>query len=221
MAADYIPTKDEAAAAWMAHFARVIMDNGSAYGIAPSDAAVVSAAVERFRAALRVSTAPSTRTRGSVCEKDQARNSATRVVRHYSRLIKANLGISDQRKIAIGVRPMNSSRRKIDVPLSSPAISVVAATNGAHVLIYKDSIGPSRRAKPYGATSLQLFVHVGDEIDRDPAQARFVGAYTRTPITVLFTSKDGGKWATYFGRWASRRGEVGTWSSAAAFRVAA
>lgn len=124
-------------------------------------------------------------------------------------------------KIAIGVRPVNLNRSPISAPASSPALAILSATNGQHHLHFCDSTNVTRRAKPVGAASLQLFVHVGDEPDADPERASFYGAFTTNRVTVDFDHDDGGKYATYFGRWASRRGKVGPWSIAQSMRVAA
>ena len=50
---------------------------------------------------------------------------------------------------------------------------------------------------------------------------RPVAKFTRNPIGVDFESKDGGKLATYYGRWVSRRGEMGSWSLPVSMHIAA
>jgi hypothetical protein len=47
---------------------------------------------------------------------------------------------------------------------------------------------------------------------RDPNLAQYVGEYGRNPITVSHEFKDGGRTATYFGRWIGARNEHGPWS---------
>jgi hypothetical protein len=64
-------------------------------------------------------------------------------------------------------------------------------------------------------------VHVGEEIATDPEQAKFIGKFTRNPIAVGFQAEDNGKQATYFGRWASRKGETGPWSAPVTMAIAA
>jgi len=68
---------------------------------------------------------------------------------------------------------------------------------------------------------LQLFVAVGAEPSVDPAAAEFKGAFTKNPVAVGFVAGDDGKVATYFARWASRKGDVGPWSLPVSMRIAA
>jgi len=130
--------------------------------------------------------------------------------------------VSDKDKIAIGVRPINRGRSRINCPQTSPAIAIIAATPFQHTLRFKDSIALGERAgKPFGATQLQLFVAIGEERAADREQAKLCGCYTRNPIGVSFTSADDGKFATYYARWVSQRGEFGNWSSPVSMRIAA
>ena len=80
---------------------------------------------------------------------------------------------------------------------------------------------PNKRAKPFGAISLQLFVNVAEEVDPNPDTARFVGNYTKNPIVVAFDHSENGKQATYFARWQGRRGDVGPWSVPVSLAIAA
>jgi hypothetical protein len=66
-----------------------------------------------------------------------------------------------------------------------------------------------------------VFVHVADKPSTDASRATFGAAVTKNPFTIDFTAQDGGKYATYFARWVSRRGETGPWSAPKSMRVAA
>jgi hypothetical protein len=221
MAADYIPTQDARAKGWLLTFAAGVAAEPWAYQLSQPDVVAISQAAEAFAAALAVSSNPATRTKVTVLEKDQARAGAEQLIRLYAGQIKVNAGISDPMKIAIGVRPVNRGKTRIPVPRTSPLLNVVAATNERHVLTYSDSMTPDDRAKPFGATQLQVFVHVGDRPNHDPGAAAFKAAVTKTPFNISYTHADGGKYATYFARWVSRRGEMGPWSSPVSMRVAA
>ena len=76
-------------------------------------------------------------------------------------------------------------------------------------------------AKPFGAIQLQLFVAIGTAAVTDESAAQFYGAFTRNPVGVAFGAEDDGKVATYFARWATRRGDVGPWSLPVSMRIAA
>ena len=218
---DFIPSQDPQALIWMSTFSAGLSANPSLYMITAPDAATIAAAVAAFDSALTAASNPATRTNVTVAAKDDARTSAEQICRQFAILIKYNAGISDPDKIAIGVRPVNPSREPIECPQTSPLVSIIAATPGVQTLRYADSTTPDSPAKPFGASELQLFVTVGTAPATDPEAAKFCGKFTRNPVAVSFAPADNGKQATYFARWASRRGETGPWSLPVTMAIAA
>ena len=216
-----IPNQDLPLLQWMRDFDQNIRSDPPRYQLASSDANAIHAAVDLYDQKYQVSANALTRTPVAIDEKDAARNSAEQICRQYAILIKYNGGISDADKTAIGVDPVNPDRDPVECPQTSPALVVVAATPGAHNVRYVDSLTPDKRAKPFGATELQLFVHIGETSVSDPELAKFVGKFTKNPVVVSFDASDNGKQATYFARWASRRGETGPWSLPESMAIAA
>ena len=225
MANSYMPRKESEALAWMQVFAGGISANPALYMLLPADTTAISNTVDAFAAAYSVVMDEATNTRVTVRAKDYAFNSAQKICQQYYSLIKANTGIADTDKIAIGVRPVNRNRTPINCPQSSPLLNILSATPGIHTLRYHDTFTPTSSAKPFGATELQLFVTVDNDQQAstkgDPNDAKLVGKFTRNPISVDFTAKDGGKSATYYARWVSRRGETGPWSAPVTMHIAA
>jgi hypothetical protein len=102
-----------------------------------------------------------------------------------------------------------------------PGINAMAATQGAHTLTYYNSIDPTDRKKPFGATELELFVAIApDQVD-DPNEAKFYRKYTTNPMAVFFQPADKGKTATYFARWAGVRGDTSPFSAGVSLPIAA
>ena len=221
MANSYIPRADARAVLWMEAFARGISANSSLYMLTPGQAQSIQEAVDNFVAACLVAKNESTRTKCTCIAKDNARSIAETMCREYATLIKNNLGVSDDDKVAIGVRPQNRARHRNHCPQSSPLISVLACTAGRQVLRYRDTFTPTSPGKPFGAAFLEMRVAVADAPISDVAHARPAGLFTRNPITVEFTEADDRKKATYFGRWVSRRGDTGPWSSPVSMSIAA
>jgi hypothetical protein len=221
MGKDYIPEKDVEAAEWMDTFATGIATDPDRYMLAPSDVQAIQGVVADFRQKLAAALAPSTRTRGVVCSKDESRAIAQKLLRAYAQRIKLNGDISDASKIDIGVPPPRATRTRRSVPMSRPLVTVLSATHGRHTLTYRDT-NTSRRAMPFGAVCLQMFRAISDDGPvHDPERAQLCGCFTRSPAIVTFGPEDRGKTATYFARWASRRGEFGCWSMPASFVIAA
>ncbi|HEY7115789.1 MAG TPA: hypothetical protein VH475_04330 [Tepidisphaeraceae bacterium] len=218
---DFIPNPDAQALIWMQAFAAGIAANPPLYMLTTPDATAISAAVSAFDTALAASSNPATRTPVTIAAKDGARAAGESICRQFAILIKYNAGVSDPDKIAIGVRPVNPAREPIDCPQTSPLLNVIAATPGQQTLRYADSMTPDSPAKPFGASELQLFVAIGTAAVTDPAQATFYGKFSRNPVAVDFAAADNGKQATYFARWASRRGQTGPWSLPVTMAIAA
>lgn len=221
MGSSYIPERDLPALQWMQTFSNGIAANPGMYQLSGADSSAIAGVVSAYDTALQIAAEPTTRTPITVANKDAARNSAKQLCRQYAMMIRPNGGISDAGKQAIGIRPINPDREPIPCPGTSPLLSVVASTQGAQTVKYVDALNPDISAKPFGATEVQLFLHVADTSSSNPNDAKFLGKYTKNPIVVAFDATQNGKQATYFARWASRRGDVGPWSAAATLAIAA
>jgi hypothetical protein len=216
--ADFIPNQDAQADVFFQTFANGINSSPSAYQLTSVDAASLLSAAAAFHAALMIASDPATRTKGTIIAKDDARFACEQLVRQYAALIKPNAGITDQNKADIGVPPVNTNREPVNVPASSPLLNVLGATPGSQTVRYADTNTPDSGARPFGAANLQLFVAIGTAPATD---ATFYGAFTRNPVPVAFAENDDGKVATYFARWADRKGQVGPWSVPVSLRIAA
>lgn len=225
MTQPYFPRADSSALAWTRNFAAGIASDPRKFSLTEEDAQAISAAVEAFADAYRLTVDPATATPVATVAKNQARCAAESLCRRYVGLIKPDWRVSDADKIALGVPPPRKSGKgtPVHVPQSAPLLKITGFTGAGagHELRVSDSASPCRIAKPSGAAELQLFVAVADDLVRDPEQARFRGVITRNIATVGFEHSEGGKTATYFARWSGPRGDVGPWSSPVSMMIAA
>ena len=159
MAEGFIPYRDAEALQWMQAFSAGISASPATFQLTAADAAAIDSAVDQFAAALSLATTPPTRTPSNISLKDQTRNSAEQICRQYAIGIKYSAGISDQSKIDIGVRPVNTDHDPIPVPPTSPLLSIIGCTPGSQTLRYSDSTTPDSRGKPFGATELRVARH--------------------------------------------------------------
>lgn len=220
MPSPYIPTTDAAVLGWLENFRDVMVANGAAYGLAAGDVASIVAAVDAFVAAYAVATTPATRTTPAIAQKDSDRNAAVGLCRVYAIQIKASPGVTDMMLEDAGIHVNDPTPTPIAAPVTSPIVSIVGATALSHTLRYADETTPDKRAKPFGAIQLQLYVTVAAAADPDPANAAFYGAFTKQPLATVFGSGQAGMVATYFGRWVTRTGLVGPWSLPASMTIA-
>jgi hypothetical protein len=218
----YIPRKDEQFRTWAEHFASVLNENPEKFMMTPSQTQAVVDSVEEFVEALFIAKGEHTRNKGTIAVKDDKRSIAETMCREWASLIKENLGISDEDKIYAGVRPINPARDPIFCPQTAPILGILGNTQGAQTLEFRDPTLPMKRSKPFGATEMQLFLAVTDGEGPAPlAEARFHLKVTRNPIAVEFGQNDNCRTATYYGRWASAKGEFGPFSQPVAMKIAA
>ena len=133
--ADYIPPTDDGFRTWGEHFAAVLVAEPARYMLTPAEAASINTAVQEFIDALFIATGEQTRNKGTVAAKDDARHIAQTLCRQYAMIIKDNLGISDEDKIYVGVRPINPDREKIDCPQTPPLLNVLGNLPGTQTVV--------------------------------------------------------------------------------------
>lgn len=239
----FIPDGDREFAAMARNFADVIERDPAAYFLSTNDAQTISAAVQAYRDALAACLRKLTKSKRTVMLKDTARDEAERVVREHANLIRPNPAITDEDKLAIGIRrkrPRNGSRNSGSGhgrSFGQPYLRFIAGRGSVHVLEFRDEFGSPTKAKPVGAARLELFaalVEPGERVPMRPDErckacascdqlrGRYMRSFTRNPIEVEYpvsADPSKAKLVVYWGRWADVTGEVGPWSSATRARV--
>src|SRR4051812_22897681 len=104
---DYIPAEDAQFSIWAQAFGNGISANPALFMLTSAQAASIQGVVASYVAALLVANTESTRTKPAIIGKDNCRAVCETLCRQYASLIKENTGISDDDKVAIGVRPIN------------------------------------------------------------------------------------------------------------------
>lgn len=218
---DYMGTTDDEKRAWLVNFRDQLQLDSAAYDVTSADVANVATVVDGFVDALAVVQTPNGRNPGTTAAKNDARQIAVQTCRQLAMLIKMNGGVTDQKKIDAGIRPVNHSRTPIPGPVDQAVIAVLFATFGAHTLRYLDPDGGESSRKPFGVTNLQIYRGIAEEAIADVDQTAFYHAFRKNPIPSAFDHVDDGKVATYFARWADAKGQVGPWSQPVSLRIAA
>jgi hypothetical protein len=218
---DYIPRDDADFGIWATTYATRLAASPGTYMMTLAQATAIQALVDDFLVKLAIARDPGTKNQGTVADKNAARFAAEDLCRQYAILIKQNAGITDADKIYVGVRPVNPDREPIQCPQTPPLLNILGNLPGQQTVVYADTATPDSKAKPFGASELQLFMAVGTTESAPLSEAAFLGKFTRNPIQVDFTEAQDGKIATFYGRWASVRGETGPFSLPVSMRIAA
>jgi hypothetical protein len=216
--ADFIPTQDADFMQFALGFASGVSSSPWTYGVSQGDAQTISNAVKNYVEALGRATTPLTRTPGAVNAKDTARNAARNLIRMYANQFRANMGITDQALIDIGLRRRPTSLSKRKCPMTSPLLNFQARTPGEDQLSFCDTFdfATGTRKKPYGAERLELYVAYGYQPEgssnQPPRDRIHLGAFRKNPILVPHDPQADGKEPTYWARWAGHNDDVGPWS---------
>lgn len=216
----YIPSKDAELDVWCENFATYIKGDPAAYGLSAADAVVIENQYIIFHDAYVAAVNPSTRTKLTVAEKDGEKVTLLQIVRSYAAQIRANQGVSDQAKAAIGLNIPDPTPTPIPVPTSTPELSITLCSNSVHQLSVSDSLTPTKKAKPYGVVGCQLVALETTSPSNAPMESAPTLAIVTTADYAINTAPmTPGKWAHYRARWFNRRGEFGPWGAEITFVV--
>jgi len=220
MARSYLPGKLTSFVAWFTNFNTLVQANPALYGLTSADATSINSQYNTFSAAYALSSSPSTRTPVTVQDTQTARNSATVIIRTYGRLIGSNAGVADADKTALGLIIRDPIPTPVPGPLTNPVVSIIGCQAGQITAKYHDSAsGGNVKAKPFGATQIQLYVLFGMTAPVSAAATPFYGVATKTPFVINCPSGSAGQNAYIYARWITQKGLVGPWSPLAVTAV--
>lgn len=213
MATGFLPAKDADFDAWANNFQTLIAAAPATYGLVAADATAITSEYTTWHAAYILVLSPGTKTKTTVNSKNTARNAATVVFRSYAAQIRANLGVSDANKIALGVPPRDPSNTPVPPPATFPVITVLNSTSLQTNIQIRDTLTPTSRAKPAGVEQYELYAVTSATAITNPAVIPYRRVATITPFPIPWQSTDAGKTAYIAARWTNRKGDVGPWSA--------
>jgi hypothetical protein len=221
MAFSFLPSRQTDIGVWMENFRDLINADPAKYGLTAANAAAIDSDVTDFVNKLALVQVPATKTKATVAAKVDALTAATATVRLFAGLIRSNPGVNSDDKVALGLKQdVGVEGGPSGPPSTQPVLVIVGATPLSHTLRYADASTPLKRAKPNGVLGLHLYVALGTAPTSDPNAADFYGQVNVQPVGTNFDPADRGKYATYFGQWVNRKGEVGPWSDGVTMIVA-
>ena len=210
----YIPSKDAELGAWSLNFATLLTLDPPRYGLLPADALVVQTQYDIFAAAYLLAINPSTKTVVTVADKDGEKVTLLAIVRQYAALIRANKGVADDDKAALGLNIPDATPTPIQPPASSPKLAITLASEGYHSLSMVDSSTPTKKAKPYGCVGAQLVcVNSTSNITPDMTNAPTLAIVTKGDFLLDTSAYSPGTFCHYRARWFTSTGKFGPWGS--------
>ena len=220
----FIPDGDSDFALTGRAFARSIERDPVRFMLTSEDAQRITQAIEEFRRALAVTTAPGGCTKMDTMRKDGARDRAKAVVREYGNIIRANPKISAIDKMVLRIKQRPQRPKDRTCPQTAPVLIFKRAVEAGgdcqrkHVLKFLDEVGCGTRAKPAGAVRLELYVELvaqNEPLPRHPGELGrpwYLRSFTRNPMVVEFPVPTTSMKVVYWAKWANATGETGPWS---------
>jgi hypothetical protein len=212
-ATDFIPGRETELLAWSRNFSAQISSDPTSVGLSVAQAASYAAAHLAYSTALATATDPTTRTRGAVAAKKDARDFLESQARDLARIVNSFPGITNQQRLDLGLRPRKGTASPIHPPTDAPVMHVIA-TNGRTLQVRLSAVDSNRRAKPDGAAGASIFSALGPTPPADPAGWRFHGSTTRTRAYVAFdASVPAGSQVWLMASWFNPRSQAGPTST--------
>ena len=216
----YLPSKDAELGAWCLNFSTLLTADPPRYGLLPADALVVSTQYDIFAAAYLLAINPATKTVVTVADKDGEKVTLLAIVRQYAALIRANKGVADDDKAALGLTIPDPTPTPIEPPASSPKLSITLGSEGYHSMGMVDSATPLKKAKPYGCVGAQLVcINSTSNISPDFTNAPTLAIVTKGDFLLDTTPYAGGSFCHYRARWFTSTGKFGPWGAPIFFVV--
>jgi hypothetical protein len=215
MANDYLPARDANLANWTANFHALTTASPTTYGLTSAQATGYATNDSIWQAALATATDPSTRTKPSVAAKDAAKANIILLSRQLANVVQSFPTITDTLLSNLGLTVRSTSRPPTPPPATYPLIAAISAQGGQLALRINDQNTPDLRARPFGATACEIWIYTGTTPPTSLAMYSFLGLATRMPAILAYDTSLATKPAYIIGRWTTRRGQVGPWSSVA------
>jgi hypothetical protein len=205
----YIPNKDAEVVQWGRNYSDLLTDDPPRYGLSAADALIVQTQFDIFNASYERATDPSTRTIVTVADKDGEKLTFLQLARQYAAIIRANAGVSDEDKTALGLHIPDPTPTPIPPPTTYPTVSILLLGSGEMQLFIADQLTPDIKAKPAGVAGCLLFRKFAATRPTDMVGALLHRVITRAD-TVLDTSDvPPGNFIAFQGQWFNKKGQIG------------
>lgn len=208
MAQDWLSKTNMGLLNWGLVFKNVTTAGPSDFGLEPSQCTAFGLLYDDYAAKLALSTAPETRTRGSVIATQDAKRALIQEARRLVRIVQAYPELTNQQRADISIPIRDSEPTVLNPPGTAPAVTVSEVVGRLVRLRVRDAAEPDSRAIPANADGADLYSFVGESpvAFGDPGWT-YEGRTTRTITNVVLpNSVPGGVKVWFAAHWVNRRG---------------
>jgi hypothetical protein len=211
MEKDFIPNGDMQFNAWQANLMVKLNASAEVWNI-PST--VINGLLEKqdwWQTAFAVSQDPTTRTRGTVKEKQEARKDYEKELRKQLKAyVTYNSRINDRQREEMEL-PVHKSTHT-PAPVAPYAPWLRARTELLRHVTFDYGGSETSKSKPDGQHGLEMVWEIASEKPPHVRNLSHSTFDTHTPLTLEFDETERGSTLWYAARWENTRGEKGPWS---------
>ncbi len=216
----FLPSADLQLRQWLINFANQLSLRGAALGFTTAQTEAVGQLISAFDTAYDDHIIAQEAARSARVTKDDARDAVVEAVRAAVRQIQASPACTDTIRADFRITVPDEERTAPPPPETRPIGSVDFSQRLRHTLRLADQSEPTRRSKPEGVATAEIWLKIGDEAG-GPADYRLLDKTTETRFTAEYPETEGNKTAHYLLRWVNSRGEKGPWSETVSATIAA
>jgi hypothetical protein len=191
MGRTYLPEKEGELALWSERFLEQIIDNAAQWEIPHNEVNNLEKIVEEYNKYFKIIDSP-LKTKIDVVKKNVAKIEMSRQIRAMTSFRLRNPVITDDQRIALGLRIKNRKRKPIPQPDKAPLI-YLQITNGRQLSVEFRDPETNKRAKPYGISGILILFQVRNTLPTEPEDLEHNVLATRTPHKLTFSEEDRGK----------------------------
>ena len=190
-------------------FSAEISANFATYGLTNAQATSYATLSGNYVSKWNIATNPTTRTKVSVGEKNDARTALKIAARDLASIINGIPTVTDPQKVALGLRVRDTHPTPSPVPGESPVLTIENA-GGNIIKVKLRGEGLNKRGKPTGVKGAATYYWIGDETPSPNTPWQAFGNTGRTDFNMSFPlSLPQGTKVWVIASWYNGRGQFG------------
>ncbi len=157
----FLPSTDGGLLQWATAFSTQITAAAASFGLTTSQASSFASALSSYSSALNAATNDSTRTKGTVAGKNQARQVLRDQARMLAALVQAFPAITDHQLSDLGLTVRSHSTTPVNPPALAPLVTPLSVIGRVAKFKLYDATAPSSKRKPPNADGVTIMSATG------------------------------------------------------------
>jgi hypothetical protein len=209
---DFLPRPDRKFLSWVINFLKYLMGRLERFNFPQDLFQKLEQAKNVFAQALELSEEPTTHTKVTIQEKNDARKALETTLRQaIAEYLTHNHLLTDGDRQLLGLPVHKTTHTPVPAPTTVPEAEVALPSPAVVEIHFRDAES-EHKAKPTGVHGAEIAWAILDTPTTDWALLTHSSFDTHTPFRLSFEGPDRGKTLFFALRWENTRGEKGPWS---------